>query len=163
MSYRRSWIALSVVILGILVFIPVAQAERKDVELTQCSASTYNVVQSAPEIGIANYDQKGILMSTHENKIFDNWTFHLVGVQKRLEGKTFWNGFTKEMGPDGEFIIWEWTGDSESGTTGKAIYGTGKWKGIKGEGKSKLITSGKPIVPNTFQFCQKIVRWIELP
>ena len=150
MSCRKSWIAVTIVILSLVMFIPVAQAERKDVELTLCSVATYNPVEISPEIGISNYDQKGIMVSTHANKIFDNWTLHAVGVQKRVGGKFFWNGFSKEMGPDGEYVIWEWSGDSESGTTGKAIYGTGKWKGIKGEGIGKPITTMKPITPTIF-------------
>jgi hypothetical protein len=152
------------------MFIPVAQAQRQDFECRQCSVGTYNAVHSTPELGISSYDQKGIMQSTHESKLFDNWTLHLVTVQKRVGGKMSWNGFSKEMGPDGEFIIWEFYGDSESGTTtAKPIYGTGKWKGVKGERKSKLITTAKPILPSTFQahttfqFCQKQVGWIELP
>jgi hypothetical protein len=162
MFYRRNWIAVIVVILALAMFVPVAQAQRQDFETRQCSANIYNVVHFTPELGIASYDQKSIIQSTHESKLFDNWTLHLVAVQKRIDGKTSWNGFSKEMGPDGEFIIWEFYGDNESGTTAKPIYGTGKWKGIKGERKSKVITAGKAIVPNTYQFCQKQVGWIEL-
>ena len=42
---------------------------------------------------------------------------HPVGVLKRAGGKWSWNGFDKAMAPDGDFIIWEYYGDSESGTT----------------------------------------------
>ncbi len=164
MSYRRSWIAVAVVILGLVMFVSIAQAERKDFKTTQCGVSTYNVVHNTPELGISSYDQKGILRSTDESKLFDNWTVHLVAVNKRVGGKMSWNGVMKEMGPDGEFIIWEFYGDSESRvTTANPIYGTGKWKGIKGERKSRLITTFNPVVPNTFSFCQEQVGWIELP
>lgn len=73
-----------------------------------------------------------------------------------------WNGFTKTLAPDGEFIIWEFSGDTQGGTNTKALYGSGKWKGVKGEYNGKRITSGKPIDPNTDQFCEKVVGWIEL-
>jgi len=164
MFFRRNWIAMTVVILSLVMFIPVAQAQRQDFECRQCSVTTYNVVHRSPEITIASGDQKSIIQSTHESKLFDNWTLHLVGVWKGIDGKWSWNGLSKEMGPDGEFIIWEFYGDSESKTTtAKPIYGTGKWKGIKGERKSRLITAGKPIVQGTDQFFQKQVGWIELP
>jgi hypothetical protein len=161
MSYRRNWIAVTVVILGLVMFIPVAQAQRQDFETRQCNVSTYNAVHSSPELGISSYDQKGIMQSTHESKLFDNWNLHLVGVMKR-EGKNFYfHGLSKEIGPDGEFIIWEFY--TESGvTTAKPIYGTGKWKGVKGERKSTLITTMNPVVPLVFPFCQKQVGWIEL-
>ena len=168
MFHRRNWIAVTVVILGLVMFIPVAQAQRQDFECRQCSVAIYNVVHFTPELGISSYDQKGIMQSTHESKLFDNWTLHLVTVQKRVGSKMSWNGFSKEMGPDGEFIIWEFYGEGET-TTAKPIYGTGKWKGVKGERKSQAITTAKPIFPSTFQphttliFCQKQVGWIELP
>jgi len=169
MYYHRSMIAVTIVILSLVMFISVAQAQRQDFETRQCSVAIYNVVHFTPELGISSYDQKGIMQSTHESKLFDNWTLHLVTVQKRVGFKTSWNGLSKEIGPDGEFIIWEFYGDSESDTTtAMPIYGTGKWKGVKGERKSKLITTAKPIFPSTFQphttiiFCQKQVGWIEL-
>jgi hypothetical protein len=144
------------------MFIPVAQAERQDFEAIQCYASTFNVVHTSPELGIVSAGQKGITQSTHESKLFDNWTRHVIFILKRVGDKMSWNGLTKTLAPDGEFIIWEFSGDSQGGSDVKALYGTGKWKGVKGEYKSKRYTSGKPIAPNTDQFCEKVVGWIEL-
>ena len=163
MSHRINGITLTIMILGLVMFVPVAQAQRQDFEARQCSTQTFNVVHFSPEVGAMSVDQKSIIQSTHESKLFDNWTLHLVGVWKMMDGKWSWNGLSKEMGPDGEFIIWEYSGDTESGTMAKPIYGTGKWKGVKGERKSKVITTGKPIVQGTAQFCQQQVGWIELP
>jgi hypothetical protein len=73
-----------------------------------------------------------------------------------------WNGFVKVLGTDGDFSIWELYGDSENGSTDKLIYGIGKFKGAKGEMKSKQITSGKPIVQGTEQACWKVEGWVEL-
>jgi len=67
------------------------------------------------------------------------------------------------MAPDGEFIIGEVSGDSESGSTAPPIYGSGKWKGVKGESKGRKLTTGKPIVQGTDQNCEKHGGWIELP
>ena len=164
MFYRRNWIAVIVVILGLVMFVPVAQAQRQEFEGVMCSVQTQSAVHlSRGEIYIGSFDQKGIYQSTHEKKLFDNGTGHAVGVIKWEGGKFSWNGFSKNMGPDGDFIIWEFSGDSVSGTTTKAIYGTGKWKGVKGEGTSKGFTTGKPIVKGTNQFCEKQAGWVELP
>jgi hypothetical protein len=138
-------------------------AERQDFEIIAGAAATYNLVHFSPEVAILSYDAKSIIQSTHKNKLFDNWTGHTVGVVKVVGGKRSWNGFYKNMAPDGEFIIGESYGDSESGTTYKPLYGTGKWKGAKSEAKGKRITSGKPIIEGTDQFCEKITGWIELP
>ena len=163
MSYRKSWIPLTVVILGLVMFIPIAQAQRQEFENIACIANTYSTVQSSPgEIYIGTFEGKGIVRSVDEKRLFDNNTFHQVGIQKAVSGKWIWNGFYKAMRPDGDFIIWEFSGDSEIGTTAKAIYGTGKFKGVKGEAKSKTITKGKPIVEGTSQICNQVVGWIEL-
>jgi hypothetical protein len=163
MFYRKNWIAMMVVILGLAMFVPVAQAQRQEYEVILCHAETLNVVHSSPELAIMSYDTKGIIESTHESKLFDNWTFHAVGGIKMMGGKWSWTVLSKNMGPDGEFIVWEGYGDFESGTTFKPIYGTGKWKGVKGEEKGKIFTKGKPIVQGTNQLCEKYTGWIELP
>jgi hypothetical protein len=164
MLHRGKWTIGIVLVLGLAVFIPVAHAQRQDFKSRQCSVTTYSVVHRSPEVTILSGDQKGILQSIHESKLFDNWTLHLVGVWKGIDGKWNWNGLMKEMAPDGEFVIWEFYGDSESKTTtAKPIYGSGKWKDIKGERKSRLITAGKPIVQGIDQFCQEQIGWIELP
>jgi hypothetical protein len=164
MFYRRNWIAVTIVILGLVMFVPVAQAERQEFENIACMTNTYNTVQASPgEIYIGTWEGKGIVRSVDEKKLFDNNTFHQVGVLKGAGGKYSWNGFYKAMRPDGDFIIWEFSGDSEIGNTAKAIYGSGKFKGVKGEVKSKVITKGKPIVEGTEQVCNSVVGWIELP
>ena len=72
------------------------------------------------------------------------------------------NGFQKVMRVDGDFTIWEFSGDSVSGATMKLIYGTGRFKGAKGEQKVTTITKAKPIVHGTEQICSKVVGWMEL-
>ena len=163
MSYRRKWITMFIVILGFVMFIPVAQAERQYVEFILCGASTWNVVESSLELGIGNYDAKCIIQSTHESGLFDNWTVHLIGVERWMGFDGSWNMLSKRTAPNGDFIIWESYGDSENGSTFKPIYGTGKWKGIKGELKIKQLRTGKPNIRFTDQFCEEHIGWIELP
>jgi hypothetical protein len=163
MYNRKNWISVTVVILGLVMFIPVAQAQRQEFENIACGANTSIRVQASPgEIYIGSFDGKGVVRSVDEKKLFDNNTYHQVGVLNGAGGKWSWNGFYKAMRPEGDFIIWEFYGDSESGTTVKAIYGSGKFKGVKGEAKSKVITKGKPIVEGTEQVCNNVVGWIEL-
>jgi hypothetical protein len=163
MFHRRNWVTVIIVILGLAMFVPVAQAQRQEHELMFCFAQTVNVVHSSPEVTIMGFDGKGIIQSTDSNKLFDNFTFHFVGTANVVDGKMSGHSLSKNMGPDGDFIVWEIYNNTESGLTAKPIYGTGKWKGIKGESKGKTITAGKPIVQGTFQGCQKWVGWTELP
>jgi len=163
MFHRKNWIAVTIVILGLAMFVPLAEAQRQEHEIIMCYAQTYNVLHSSPEVAITGFEGKGIIQSTHSNRLFDNFTYHFVGASKMLDGKSSFYGLSKNMGPDGDFIVWEIYGDSESGMTSKPIFGAGKWKGVKGESKGKLITGGKPIVQGTLQGCQKWVGWTEVP
>jgi hypothetical protein len=162
MFYRRNWIAVIVVILGLAMFIPVAQAQRQEMESIICGTSTITMVQSSPEVVIMSFDAKTIRQQTNI-KLFENTTGQSVGIVKMVHGKWSWHSVSKQMAPDGEFTIWEVTGDSESGTTSRPIYGTGKFKGIKGENKGKRLTTGKPIVQGTEQWCESYKGWVELP
>ena len=54
MFYRRNWIAVIVVILGLAMFIPVAQAERQEFENIACFSQHHNTVHSSPEIYIGS-------------------------------------------------------------------------------------------------------------
>ena len=161
MSYRRNWIVVTVVILGLLMFIPVAQAEREEIESINCYSNTFTTVQGTPgEIFVGSFEGKGInrVSSTPSRDL----SAHHVGVIKGQGGKFTWNGFTKSLHPNGDFVIWEFSGDSAiGGNTMKAIYGTGKYKGVKGEAKTTTITKAKPIVEGTSQECQKYVGWME--
>jgi hypothetical protein len=160
---RRNWVAVTIVILALVMFVPVAQAQRQEHETIFCFSQTSNVVHSSSEVTVAAFDGKGIIRSTHSNKLFDNFTFHFVGTVNVVDGKMSGHTLSKNMGPDGDFIVWEIYNTPESGLTAKPIYGTGKWKGVKGESKGKTITTGKPIVQGTFQGCQTWVGWTELP
>jgi hypothetical protein len=162
MFYRRNLITMTVVILSLVMFVPVAKAEQQVFEGIACGSANFATVQASPgEIYIGSYDGKGIFRSTHENKLADNSTYHQVGVLKTESSKFIWNGLHKSMRPDGDYGIWEFHGDSQSGTIMKLIYGTGVYKGAKGESKSQQITKGKPIVQGTDQACWKVVGWVE--
>ena len=161
MFHQRNWVAMAVVILGLVMIVPVAQAEREEIESINCFSNTYTTVQGTPgEIFVGSFEGKGInrVSSTPSRDL----SAHHVGVIKGQGGKFTWNGFAKSLNPNGDFVIWEFSGDSAiGGNTMKAIYGTGKYKGVKGEAKSTTITKAKPIVEGTMQECQKFVGWME--
>ena len=72
--------------------------------------------------------------------------------------------YSKFMDPDGDFVLLEITfapGETEGNF--KFLQGTGKWEGIKGSGKGKVITRGKPITPGTAQVCSRWTGTFELP
>jgi len=145
-----------------VIFIPFAQAEQP-FDITMCFSGTTTMVSASKELAVFSFGFKTILRSNHENKVFDNCTGHFEGVMKVISGKRYENAYFKLMGPDGDSIVGEVIRAGTEEGTYKLLQGTGKWKDITGEGKSRTIGSGKPIAPDTFQMCNKIMGTFELP
>ena len=156
-SKLRTVIAVGI---GLFLFIPVAQAQIP-FDITECISGTTTIVFQSKEITITGLEGKGIIFSHHENKVFDNCTFHVVVIAKTMDGKRRSDSYWKIMDPDGDVIIAEVVVLGPEKTM-KFLHGTGKWKGIKGEAKGKTTAAGKPIVPGTFQGCSRYVGTFEL-
>jgi hypothetical protein len=124
---------------------------------------TYKVtaIVSSEELTIMGVEGKGINIDNLPSKIYDNMTFHGVGVLKIEKGKLSGTHYYKYMDPSGDFVVVE---VSQVGMEHdwKYLQGTGKWKGITGGGKGFPITKGKPISPGTSQGCMKITGTYEL-
>jgi len=145
------------IILGLIMFIPSAQAEEP-FDITYCGSGTLTILTKSKELTVASVDAKGIAISNHENKTFNNCTWHGIGFMLIKNGARNWKSYAKFMDTDGSFIIVETTMDGF-----KFLQGTGKWKGITGEGKGWLITKGKPITQGTIQNCRRVTGTFELP
>jgi len=152
---------MGVVIVACLgAFIPLAQAQTP-FDFTEFYAGNVTAVFQSKEISIAGAEGKGILISNHENKVFDNSTFHVVVILKTVDGKRTSNSYWKIQDPDGDVVIAEVlvVGPEKTMTF---LHGTGKWKGIKGGGKGKTTVVGKSVVPGTVQSCSRYVGTFEL-
>ena len=130
-------------------------------DFTECFSGNSTIVFQSKEITIAGSEGKGILISHHENKVFDNCTIHVVVIAKTLDGKRRSDSYWKIMDPDGDVVIAEVlvVGPEKTMTF---LHGTGKWKGIKGEAKGKTTAIGKMIAPGTIQSCSRYVGTFEL-
>ena len=161
MSYK--WIMSVVIILGLTMFVPVAWAQQQ-YDITECYSFVLSVLQESQEVRILGLDAKGIAQSNHVNNVFDSCTIQTMGIRMDMKGSSVAHGYFKYMDPDGNIFIMEGTmPEGEKAATMKFIYGTGKWKGIKGEGKDQLITRGKSITPGTAQICFRHTGSFELP
>jgi len=159
-SIKKLGMVIAVVI-GSVIFTPTAQAETA-FDVTECLAGTSTVVYESKEIRIGSTEGKGIIFSHHENKVFDNCTFHVVSIAKVVDGKRRSDSYWKIMDPDGDMIIAEVVVLGPEKTM-KFLHGTGKWKGIKGEAKGKTTATGKFIAPGTIQSCSRYIGTFELP
>ena len=159
MSYK--WIMSVAIILGLTMFGLVARAQEP-YDITECYTFTFTILSESESLRVLGYDAKGIVRSVHEGKVFDNCPLHSVGIRRAMSGKAAAHGYFKYMDPDGDIFIMEGIATEEAATM-KFIYGTGRWKGIKGEGKLRPITGGKPIIPGTAQICYRHTGTFELP
>jgi hypothetical protein len=148
------------VCIGLFLFIPVAQAQTP-FDITECAVGNATMVYQSKECTIGGMEGKGIIFSHHENKVFDNCTFHVVVIYKIADGKRRSDSYWKIMDPDGDIIIAELVVLGPEKTM-KFLHGTGKWKGIKGEAKGKTTAIGKFIAPGTIQTCSRYVGTFEL-
>ena len=164
----RAWVVTALIVaafivFGLVMFIPVAQAETP-YDITPCMSGTITMLSQSKEMTVFSMDLKGIARSNHENKVFDNYTFHYVGVYRIIAGKVIaQHGYTKFMDPDGDCFLVEVSRDGGESADTKLLHGTGKWKGITGSGKLTTIASGKSIMPGTYQSCARHTGTFELP
>lgn len=149
------------IVFGLVMFIPVAQAETP-FDITNCYSAKMTLLLKSRELIVYAGDSKGITRSNHENKVFDNCTFNCVAVVRITAGKKTGLGYCKFLDRDGDIVVFEVTYVGAEGTS-KFLHGTGKWKGITGSGKVRTIARGKPITKGTAQNCSRATGTIELP
>ena len=156
-------VPLVAMLLSLVMFISVAHSQQP-VEWTQCFSGTITIGAATDELRVLTFDSKGIVMSNLESKVFDNMTSHCIGATKVIAGQATSVTYSKFLDPDGDFVVLETTAaPGEKDSTFNFLVGTGKWKGIKGGGKIKVIARGKPIQPGTFQICYKGTGTFALP
>ena len=143
-----------------ILFIMTAQAEQR-IDCLLCSDAKMTTIVESGDLIVMAYESKGIVIDNTESKFFDNDTVHGVGLMKIDKGKLTGNFINKHMSPNGDFYVLE---GSMVGAEidWKFIYGTGKFKGITGPGKSFRVTKGKPVSPGTSQSCTKVTGTYEL-
>ncbi len=150
--------------LGLVLLIPLANAEEKPVKILSCRSGDVSILSASKELTVLSYEIKGIDQGIDGDTTFENFTHKCIGMQRIGGGETWSSGYCKYMDPDGGYFIVDWNDLSgDKPLPWKFIYGTGKWKGIKGSGTAQGITRGKPIEEGTMQFCTKINGMYELP
>ena len=152
-----------VVVLGLLMFLPAAQAEEK-YELNHCYSGTWRPIHENKDLpDLWTYKLDGIFMSKSDNKFLDNVSTHCEGIGIGQGAKTKVTSYCIAIDPDGDWITWG--GPRKEGVIEREFReGTGKYEGLKGTIKSELIANTKKQVkPNTFQQCRKFTGTIEMP
>lgn len=87
------------------MYISNAQAETP-YDLTNCYSGTLKDLYRSKELTIFAIESKGIAVSNHENRIFDNCCFQSVQVIQVADGKWKRFGHTTFIDPDGDHFLW---------------------------------------------------------
>ena len=154
-STRKCLTTLGAIDLGLFLLISVVHAEEP-YDITNCGSATNTLLYSSKELTIISTDSKGIAFSNHENKAFDNCTYHCTGTIQIAEGKLSYHIYCKYVDPDGDVVVGESTAEGTE-TKWEFLLGTGKWKGITGGGTHSEVASGKPVAPGTSQGCRRAI------
>jgi len=152
--------AITTITFCLVVFISFAQAEQP-YDITSCHSGTIKMLYSSKEMTILSGEGWGIITSNHENKAFDNCTFHVMTLIQVMGEKITETGYYKLMDPDGDLVMAETTRIGTESIS-RFLHGTGKYKGITGGGKSQRIVFGR-IPPNTAAACSRSVGTFKLP
>jgi len=150
----------TVIAFCLFMFIPIARAETP-YDITSCHSGTIKLLFADKEMRIWSGEGWGIMISNHENKAFDNCTFHVMSVIQVMGERTAETSFLKVMDPDGDIVVAQTSRVGTESIT-KFIYGTGKYKGITGGGKSHRIVFGR-IPPDSAAACSRGIGTFELP
>jgi hypothetical protein len=160
MSSGKRFISIIPIFLSLFIFVQFAQAEAP-FDITECASITINMVSDIKEFMVFGLEAKGIVFSHHENKAFNNSAFHVVGINKATGGKRVGDNYFKFIDPDGDVIVGE-ISVVEPEKTMTFLYGTGKWKGIKGGGKGTTTARSRPVASGTAQSCSRYTGTFDL-
>ena len=151
-------------LLSVALLAPMAIAEEKPMNIISCRSATATMLTASKELVVYGFELKGIDQDLMEDKVHENYTHMCVGTIRIMSGEQISKGYCKYMAPDGDFFIVSFDGiGGAKPLPWEYIYGTGKWKGVKGGGTVKYITKAKPIVEGTSQSCIEVTGTYEVP
>ena len=91
-----------------LTFFAFAQAQTP-FDFTLCVTGPTTMLSSSQELLIVSVELKGIIMSNHENKVFDNFAYNFLGLSRIMNGQIDARGYAKLTDLDGDFVFTETT------------------------------------------------------
>lgn len=160
-TIKRAICTLGIIgIFTFILFIVTAQA-AEPIDCVVCQDMTMTTIVQTGDLIIIGYESKGIVLDNTASKFWDNDTVHGVGIVKIDKGKLTGSYIDKHIDPNGDFYVIEGSLVGPESNF-KFIYGTGKFAGLTGSGKTISFTKGKPVSPGTSQGCVKVTGTYEL-
>ena len=123
----------------------------------ECRAGTISwLARTDDGANIFALDHRGVQQSTHESKLFHNWSQRCVGTIGNYGGTRGGSGYCRNQDPaSGDFVIIQFASDEKKVGAGtfRLVHGTGKWKGVTGGGTYESSGTFKPVDEGTYQNC----------
>lgn len=124
---------------------------------TACRAGSVTVLAQSEGLMVSSIDHRGVVRGNQPNDPFDGNTQRCIGYLVSVDGKAGGSGWCKNVdAKTGDWFMTEWTTEGK-GAGGFAFrYGTGKFKGIAGNGTYEPTGMTRPVEPGTYQNCVRI-------
>lgn len=134
-------------------------------ENTNCRAGTMAVLAQADDMIVYALDHRGVNISAEPGNPFGDSAQRCIGVVAVIGGKAAGNGWCRNVDPKtGDWYVVDWKTSDKPGTgTYTFRYGTGKWKGVTGDGTYELLAPTKPVDAGTYQNCARIRGTVKVP
>lgn len=134
-------------------------------ENTNCRAGTITVLAQADDMIVYALDQRGVNISAEPGNPFGDSAQRCIGMVASIGGKAIGNGWCRNVDPKtGDWYVVDWKASDKPGSgTYTFRYGTGKWKGVTGDGTYEFLAPTKPADPGTYQNCVHLKATVKVP
>jgi hypothetical protein len=140
-------------LLALGMTIVATHAEEIEYKLTACGHLMTVVLQSTPDLTVQSEQVWYIIAPPAIPKVYENNAGQCVGYARMMNGKRTAMGSCRWTDPDGDTFIGESVDTPDKPGVWTFLSGTGKWKGIRGNGTYQLLVISKPRADGTAELC----------
>lgn len=152
---RQAVVTLSITFIILFLSSSTTEAKEQVIDLTRCLAGTCDFLSTADDFRTMSCQSRGIGWSDNDYKPLESFAVFekaILGIKEDKEWTI--NGFVKYVDQDGDHIVF----------LNKKVYGgTGKWKGVTGEVKSKWIRRITSLPTGNYTNCSHVTGTFEIP
>jgi hypothetical protein len=159
MGRRKLAIALVAAMAG---FASAASA-AEPFDMTSCVVWKITQITADEELTINGVEGIGITQSHSPDKAFDNTTVHCVALVRVVPERSVIEGYCKHLETNGDIAVGRYVRDGTGKGTWEFLHGTGKWRGITGDGTYEIVARGRSVTEDTFQSCSRATGTFSLP
>jgi hypothetical protein len=125
-------------------------------DITACQVRVLNRVEISTSRSMSSYEQTGTSLSNPPGGLFDTGSNRCVGTATAIKGQIVEDiSFCITAFPDGGWIHRKFTRQPDGTYTWDLVEATGRYEGIKLDGKATTITGFPMLKPDVALFCNR--------